>query len=70
MKLRKEQVFSVSERCRGVKLSFSDTGNEWAGCGKRTHGNGRKIDLIGGNFNVAQGAAAPRISADLTPNGR
>ena len=45
MKLRKEQVFSVSERCRGVKLSFSDTGNEWAGCGKRTHGNGRKIDL-------------------------
>ena len=39
MKLRKEQVLSL-RRCRGVKLSFSDTGN-CAGGGKRTHG----IDL-------------------------
>ena len=27
--------FLSLRRCRGVKLSFSDTGTEWAGCGKK-----------------------------------
>jgi hypothetical protein len=44
VKLRKEQVLSL-KRCRGVKLSFSDTGN-WSGrdVGKRTQAGKDRFD--------------------------